>query len=336
MVRSRRRPGFTLIELLVVIAIIAVLIGLLVPAVQKVREAAARTQCQNNLRQIAIGLHDYHDTYKVLPQGVSYTYPIYYWSWMITIAPFVEQDPIYKQAYAWANQTNGGPGGWSWWPWGDFWDNPQATPPNPALGESVQIYTCPSDPRYLVAQYDNQVQGTAGNTKMKVAFTSYQGNAGSVGDFTDSHPDGVLYWQSTVRLTDITDGTSQTIMVGERPPDSDLYAGWWSFGAGYDGSGVGDVLMGANELGYLANINGGGSYGNEYPPGKCQPAPQGVRFQPALVQDPCAQVHWWSLHTGGANFALCDASVQFIPYAAYTQIPALVTRYGNEVINTQW
>jgi prepilin-type N-terminal cleavage/methylation domain-containing protein len=320
MIRIRRRPGFTLIELLVVIAIIAVLIGLLVPAVQKVREASLRAQCQNNLRQIGIGLHNFHDTYHRFPYGVDYKGPYYYWSWLAQLLPYVEQDNLYKQADAWAR----GPG-LQYWPWGSFWDNYAEARPNPALSQVISVYKCPSDWRPLTA-----VDGNGGNPVMMVAFTSYLGVGGIRGDGGQPYSagygstpnpqfaNGIFYMSSSNRFADITDGTSNTFMVGERPPSIDMYYGWWFAGAGYDGSGVGDVIMGAREVGYAASIG-------------C-PASK-VGFQQGDVHNPCDQVHFWSLHTAGGNFLLADASVHWVSYSINSQLPAFCTRNGGEVVN---
>src|SRR5262245_47469332 len=147
---ARRRHGFTLIELLVVIAIIAILIALLVPAVQKVREAAARTQCGNNMKQIALGTHSFHDVWKALPPGVTRSggNPRIneYWSWMALILPYVEQTPLFNTADNWQKQNvaayTNGTAPYFWWPWGDFWTSPPyaTAKPNPALSVPVPLY----------------------------------------------------------------------------------------------------------------------------------------------------------------------------------------------------
>ena len=320
MSHRRRRPGFTLIELLVVIAIIAILIGLLVPAVQKVREAAARAQCQNNLKQIALACHNYHDTYKKLPPGVVATAPYdpyYFWSWMAKLLPFVEQAPLYRQAENWVRQS----GGQYWNPWGSAAPGSPPYPSNPAFSTVVSFYTCPSEARSLVATYTDGYLA---------AFTSYVGNsgtgttyrgAGGVGTAADyvASNDGVLFAYSAVRLTDIRDGTSNTLLAGERPPSADLYFGWWFAGAGYPPlfNGTADVVLGARDYGY-ANALG-------CPSSK-------VGFQPGDMTDNCDQCHYWSFHTGGGNFAFGDGSVHFLAYGNNPILPALATRAGGETV----
>jgi prepilin-type N-terminal cleavage/methylation domain-containing protein/prepilin-type processing-associated H-X9-DG protein len=307
MTRRLVRSGFTLIELLVVIAIIAILIGLLVPAVQKVRDAAARLQCENNLKQIALGVHNYHDTYRRLPQGVQYENPYYYWSWLAQIMPYVEQGPLYNQANTWAKS---GPGSYPWWPWGDYWVSPPTSPPNPALKTPVPIYFCPSDDRSQVVTTPDP---------MVVAFTSYLGNAGSG---NEAH-NGVLYWQSKIRLQTITDGTSNTILAGERPPSKDYEYGWWFAGAGWNADnsskgGVGDVLMEAAPTGYATQLG-------------CPTT--NVGLQPGDPNNSCDQTHYWSFHTGGCNFAMSDGSVRFLSYNNNPIILSMSTRNGGEVFN---
>ncbi len=325
--RTSRRSGFTLIELLVVIAIIAILIALLLPAVQKVREAASRTQCENNLKQLGLGCHNYHDANKTLPIGVTDMYwdtvddwNHAYWSWLGRILPFVEQNATFNVATNWIMQNGGAYNNYNtFWPWGIFWSSP-TTPANPALGISVPVYNCPSDWRNLVVQ--NLAMSAGDNAN--VAFTSYLANSGSPsGDYNQSQPTGVLFRNTAtggpIKLVGIKDGTSNTFLVGERPPSNDMNYGWWFAGAGYDGSGTGDVLLGSNEVNY-ANALG------------CNPATYAF-YQQGNPNDPCHEVHYWSLHEGGSNFCMADGSVRFILYGVpQTTFTALCTRIGGEVI----
>jgi prepilin-type N-terminal cleavage/methylation domain-containing protein/prepilin-type processing-associated H-X9-DG protein len=324
--RCPKRRGFTLIELLVVIAIIAILIGLLLPAVQKVREAAGNTQCKNNLHQMGLGLHMYNDSNGSFPAGVSYSAPGVrahtYCSWMALLLPYIEQQNLYQQA-----DSYGSGSGWQYWPWGDFWDNPQQANPNPALGTMVKMWRCPSDPRANmiwqdVADFPNvSYQGTKG---WPIAFTDYLGvSSGSSADFGAQNYSGIFYLKgsyvgSTTRMTAIKDGTSNTIMVGERPFSQDNEFGWWFAGAGYDGSGTGDVLLGARETAYASSMG-------------C-PASK-VGFQPGNVNTPCDQVHFWSLHPGGGNFLMADGSARFVGYGGNTVLPAMATINGGETVD---
>jgi prepilin-type N-terminal cleavage/methylation domain-containing protein len=363
MKRASHRKGFTLVELLVVIAIIGVLVGLLLPAVQKIRDAAGRIKCANNLRQMGLALHNYNDTRGQFPPGVvdpgqrpwgtavdGSGAPRHgahaFWSWMAELMPYIEQDNLYKLADAWANteQTDvNAPNRSYYWPWGDWKQCFQHTGnANPALGTIVSIYLCPADSRNLKVE-DEMIGASGCPVVTPIAFTEYEGMAafrqpwaymGSLHTPAEKS-DGVLYFRSKVRVTDITDGTSNTFLVGERPPSVDLYYGWWFAGAGYDGSGRGDVVLGPREYDYAASItasDGATPCNAAYPPNGL------VGFQPGTIQNPCDQTHFWSQHTGGANFLRGDASVRFVSYAVdnatnpTSTFTALCTRNEGEVI----
>ena len=286
--RDRRlRGGFTLIELLVVIAIIAILIALLVPAVQKVREAATRTQCENNIKQVALATHSYHDAYNILPEqkGIQES------SWMYKILPYIEQEAMYNAAKTDPQMYN--------------------TP--------VTVFICPSDPRGLEGASSLQFGVT------KYAMTSYLGVAGkNSADFPDNGSIGCWFSNGprSVRLKEIIDGTSNTIIIGERPPGGGgngnpdpLYWGWWAY-ADFDNVGwsIGSSSYWVVSTKQLGKACQNPSY-----------------FAPREIGDDCGVNHFWSVHNGGGFFAFGDGSVHFLDYTIGTTIlPKLATRNGGE------
>ncbi len=289
---DRLRRGFTLVELLVVIAIIAILLGLLLPAVQKVRSAAARMQCQNNLKQIALAGHNYESALGVLPPGL--TLPkagekLPYIGWLARLLPYIEQDALWRQSLeAYAER-----------PFTPF------SLPHFGILTPIKLYSCPADDR----------QGRVHDTHQgyRVATSGYLGVGGT--DYKAAN--GVLYGGSKVRLTDIADGTSHTLLAGERPPSPDFWYGWWY--ASGQVSGSGDTTLGVRELNPPF-----GQYTSGCPAGP-------YVYKDGKPTEMCDLFHFWSLHTGGANFALCDGSVRLIRYSNADVLPSLATRAGGEV-----
>ncbi len=287
------RRAYTLLELLVILAILAILLALLLPAVMKVRAAAARVQCASNLKQLGLALHHYHDTHNTLPPGFSSrrrSEPMPRTTWLTRLLPYVEQDALWRITVAAY----------------DYERIPYRNPPHLGFGIPIPLFACPADSRV------SERQSTHRN--LRPALTSYVGVLGTA----YNRPDGVLFRDSRVRLTDIRDGTSNTLMVGERPPSADYWYGWWYAGFGQRGTGSADMLLGVRER------NVGGGYVSSCPPGP-------YHFQPGRVNQQCDLFHFWSLHTGGAHFVFADGSTHFLSYSVDTVLPALATRAGGEV-----
>ncbi len=286
--RSPRHRAFTLVELLVSLAIIGILIALIIPAVQKARDAANRTHCQNNLRQIGLALHHYHDSKRSLPPGCSTKATDYrFMSWTARLLPWLEQEALWRKAEA-AFAAD-----WRFW--------------SPAHFETrravVAIFVCPAHGQTIAnPQPENTFAGT----------THYLGVSGA-NDGT-----GVLFTNSRVRLADVTDGTSQTLAAGERPPSLDHRFGWWYAGVGQMKDGSLDTHVAAVQ------------YNQTFRAPTCPDGP--YTYQPGSVGNLCDMFHFWSLHSAGASFLFVDGSVRFLAYSAAPIMPALATRAGGEPI----
>ncbi len=291
-----RRPAYTLIEVLVVVGIVGVLLALLLPAVQKARSSAQRAQCQNNLKQLGLALHMYHDQQGVLPAGVTSARPgepFPHMGWMARLLPFVEQEPLWKgtvSAYGFSPR------------------DPYRLP-HFGFMTPVKVFGCPADGRVSDPQSTHQ--------NLKVALSSYLGVSGL--DYRGTA--GMLFRDSRVRLVEVTDGTSTTLLAGERPPSPDFWYGWWYAGAGQADTGSGDQVLGVREL-----KSGGSQFVEGCPSGP-------YSFRDGRIDSPCDVFHFWSLHAGGANFLFADGSVRLLSYAADPVLPALATRNGGEVVS---
>lgn len=311
----RSRPAFTLIELLVVIAIIAILIGLLLPAVQKVREAAARIKCQNQIKQLAIASHSYHDVNNRLIPSYTGTNQL---SWTVYILPYMEQDPLFR-----AMNTN---------PGGTFADTGRN---NPYGLTRMGIYLCPSSPVEKMATQSppnnvnppDLVPATSGQAPYTIHYYGVNGPRGTNPVTGAAYPQTSCTHDGTpmatsgmfqpdviagtavgpLKLADVTDGTSNTLLLAEMSWDSKFGTRFRSWLRGGESScycvGSRNATNAINS-GITANLI---AQYNEVPFG--------------------------SMHPGGANFALGDGSVRFIRDSVdMPTYRALASRNGGEVV----
>lgn len=303
MSRRASRHGFTLVELLVVIAIIGILVALLLPAVQAARESARRMSCSNNMKQVALALHNYHDSYKVFPPGS--LRPVgtgYYWGMMMFTLPFMEQDAAHDSVDF--NQVG------ATQHCGQYLIALQAAGSTDPGSLKMNILACPSDPN-SGEEKDSLADPNAGDVGL-LYHTNYLGMGGSndaniTSTFNGCNGltwtgNGVFYRFSSTNFAAVTDGTSSTIMIGERGIPRDLGWGW--------------PICGGNECEHYVSSTLGLFKGNY------EPAEYFIHVQ-----------HLWSLHPGGAYVGLTDGSVRFLPYSMdYNTYLALSTRAGGEVV----
>lgn len=358
--KTCRKRAFTLVELLVVIAIIGILIALLLPAVQAAREAARRSQCTNNLKQIGLALHNYHDVHNTFPFSVMVHVPSGATTvqnaqpWAVCILPFLEQTALYSQ------YDSRFPPLW-----------PAATIPNPmpntqpfinirVVSTVVQTFVCPSAPGSPEARvYDSSTSISGVTISWRSAPSDYCVNSGvgenlnSIGptgsfarvayaNYAPGIPgsrEGVLNFVGfdpflnttlamTSRIADVLDGTSNTIMIGERTGGRVIYLGTraapltqapYNQLVAVNGGGWGDLLNGYHW------VMGTSQDGTALQGGPCAINCNNIRGQ-----------SYHSFHSAGANFLLADGSVRLVSATVDAlTFASMLTRRGGEPVSTQ-
>lgn len=297
--RSNRQRGFTLIELLVVIAIIAILIALLLPAVQQAREAARRSTCKNNLKQIGLAMHNYHETFGMFPPGyVEEILPSNgghivdnegHWAWNAMLLPYMDQAPLY-------NQLNVG-------------TVPVSTMLNNATARSsmqkpMPAFRCPSDSGPQIHDEAGRRIKATGGSEYGLAITNYIASNSSYGLKKDrgsnpaSQANGAFYRNSNVRMRDMSDGSSNVIMAGERAyklGTNKAFAGALYAARDYNATGPAISSAGSSSNQGLISIFGGGA------------AP--INANASSGQ---GRIAYSSKHVGGAHFLFGDGRIVFL------------------------
>jgi len=297
-----RRSAFTLIELLVVIAIIAILIGLLLPAMQKVREAAAKTRCANNMKQLGIAMHAFHVDNDRFPHGLIYSRASN--DYHVSGIPFIRAIFGYIELNAkYPHERN------------------------------FDMGTCPTDPRHEEITYGNFGGASAWGLYWYVALDrNTPGDNRGVIITKDTEPlpgsPGKYRYKDRKKVSHdtVSDGESNTFLLGEHAPSIDRFWGWWDWPTHKD---TRVPVRMTSSLYYTTHGNG--------MPGTCTTP---STFGPSSLRSDCAFNSVNSFHPGGANFLFCDGSVRFLTYTInklvpgtnYTIIEALTTRAGAEAV----
>ena len=316
--RQKRRRAFTLVELLVVIAIIGILIALLLPAVQAAREAARRMQCSNNVKQVVLAAHMYHQSHGHFPPGYGYMHSgprnsgLYdpEWPWMLRLFSYMELDASLKNI------------DWTWNPGTAFIDMPEGN--KKIITAKISGLQCPSDPS--VSKSFNE-DGSCSSAAPPYGRSSYAGNFGRGQMEAVDHIDGVFGYNHGAKLRDITDGTSQTLLVSE------LIVGGICSVRGAVAYDEGPVFM----QDYTPNSRAMDMVrwcdSTDGMPGAVAPCENTDGNSGVLVLKNMVLHNSRSMHPGGVNTGMCDGSVNFVVDNISLDIwQAMGTPAGEEVI----
>jgi prepilin-type N-terminal cleavage/methylation domain-containing protein len=326
------RRGFTLVELLVVIAIIGVLVAMLLPAVQAAREAARRSQCGNNLRQLGIGLHNYHDNYHTLPLAwwISYRPNTNAGNWATALLPFIEQEALYEQLDTRRPAMN------EMGPIGQKNVELIQTPlpvfvcrSSPGAGDGAyagsDLFTLMAGHVVVELTWKAAPSDYCATTGVRGAFADLAYNGSASGDLRGAMQVHGIYGDNpSGRFKDIVDGLSNTSLVAERTGGDKIYNG----------------LRVASELSSFGPKNGGG-WGDLYNGEQWLEGAPSTGAEPRPRGGPCAinctnlrDAGFHSFHPGGCHFLMADASVQFVSETATPQaIATRITRANSEVFS---
>lgn len=268
------RRGITIVEILVVTAIIGLLVGILLPAVQVARATAAKTQCSNKLRELLLATHNYESVNRSLPSGIdSRSTDTPYSTWIVDLSPYLGDQVRYEASMLGYRHDR----------------LPFGSVAHPEFQRQNRTVTCPSDESAMAPKY------TRG--KYLVGLTSYVGNAGS----SPASKDGPFFLDSRVDIGCGNDGSSNTILYGERPSSPDFWFGWWYAAYGRDGLGSPDIILGLSDDWHAWDETAA------CPPGRADFAFPNPKSQ-------CNMLSYWSWHPAGANLGFADGSVRFTAY----------------------
>ncbi len=303
---KNKKSGFTLVELVISIGVIGLIISIIIPAVQLARQRADLISCKNNVKEMALSLQNFHNTYNCFPSSTGSGHPVNIKriSWITMTLPYLGQEELWAATIQ-ANQIQP-------------LNQPNLVPLDPPhVGKSSIV-------NGLICHSDSRIKQTIATKSYKRnAFSSYVGfdgvDSGTPGNFGNFSQPAVFGSDFGSRISDMTDGTSNILIFGERPPPGSLQAGQWYSVFIEEPFGGPNTTLHIPQAPFVKGDS-------------CSTANKDQSFGPGILENPCDRFHFWSLHAGGANFAVADGSVRFINYSSKRIVPIMATISGGEIL----